>query len=135
MAKTRLLRDAFAHFGTRAHNPRWSWSARSDDKKTVVLTIWTDRLGNLKQRPLIYDNHGDNVWSWTKKPGNRERIDLLKWARDHCDGRFCVVFVVARDEHESPRRIKDRYPEPNLVMRLIDLDEDTGEFRAESVSG
>jgi hypothetical protein len=136
MARTFLLRDAFAHFGgARGRNSRWSWSAITADKKTVVVTIWTDRLGDLKQRPLIYDNYGDNVKAWTKKPGNRERIDYLKLARDHCDGRFRVVFVVARDEHESPRRIRDRYPEPNLVMRLTDLDEQTGEFRAESVSG
>ena len=135
MARTRLLRDAFAHFGARAHSPRWSWSAVTADKKTVVLTIWTDRVGDLKQRPLIHDNYGDNVQDWTKKRGNRERIDHLKWARDHCDGRFRVIFVVALDKHESPRRIKDRYPEPNLIMQLTDLDEETGEFRAESVSG
>ncbi len=134
MARTRL-RDAFAHFGARARNHVWGWSACSADGKTVVVTFWKDHLSDLKQRPVVYDIYGKDVHLWTKKHGNRDRINKLKWARDHCNGRFRVVITVARDEQEYPRKIRDCYPEPNLVMRLTDLDEETGEFRAESVSG
>lgn len=66
-------------------------------------------------------------------PGNRERIENLKWARDHCDGLFRVVVTVARDTKEIPRHIADCFPKPNLVMRITDLDEETGEFRAVSM--
>ena len=129
------LADAFDYFGACRKNPRWSWSGRSLDGETVVLTLWKDQITDLKQRPVVCDNYGKNVHLWTKKPGNRERIENLIWARDHCNARFRVILVTARDEHKQPRTIKDCYPDPHLVMQLTDLDEETGEFCAESVSG
>jgi len=39
--------DAFAYFGAQGKNPRWSWSARSADGKTVVLTMWQDEFRQL----------------------------------------------------------------------------------------
>lgn len=63
------------------------------------------------------------------RPGNGERLENLKWARDHCDGLFRVVITVAKDEKAHPREIAECYPR-DLLMRLVDLDEATGEFRA-----
>jgi hypothetical protein len=40
--KSMSLTAAFAHFGTRPANPRWSWSAVSEDGGTVVLALWRD---------------------------------------------------------------------------------------------
>jgi hypothetical protein len=42
--------------------------------------------------------------------------------------------LTAKDPTASPRSIAERYPHPTLVMRLTDLDETTGDFRAESIS-
>jgi hypothetical protein len=42
--------------------------------------------------------------------------------------------ITPKDPTARPRSIARRYPHPTLVMKLIDLDETTGEFRAESVS-
>jgi hypothetical protein len=38
--------------------------------------------------------------------------------------------VRARDIDAVPREIADRYPDDGIVMRLVDLDEQTGEFSA-----
>src|ERR1019366_2706519 len=42
MPKKWGLAEAFAHFGATGRNQRWSWSARSADGKTVVITLWRD---------------------------------------------------------------------------------------------
>jgi hypothetical protein len=48
------LAEAFAHFGAAGKNQRWSWSARSADGRTVVLTVWKDGL-NYTRKPIVYD--------------------------------------------------------------------------------
>lgn len=127
----RRLSDAFAYFdGAKARNPRWGWSARSPDGQTVVLTLWEDRISE-DGNTVIYN---DPVETGKHKPGNKDRIKNLIWARDHCEGQFRVVVTVARDTKARPRSIAKRYPHKTLVMKLTELDENTGAFRAKSVS-
>jgi hypothetical protein len=133
MPKDITLQESFAHFSARGSNPRWSWSARSDNGDTVVLTLWKDRL-RYSPAGVAYDEFGTaRAEGWMDRPGNRERLANLKWARDHCDGLFKVVVVVAEDTAAQPRKIKECFPQAKLLMRLTDLDESTGEFRAISV--
>ena len=114
-------------------NSRWSWSARSADGKIVVMTLWQDLL-SYRNDAIVYDTFGRNdLHQWMNTPGNRERIDNLKWARDHCDGLFRVVITVAKDVNASPREIAKCFPQERMLMRLVELNEDTGEFRAENV--
>jgi hypothetical protein len=63
--------------------------------------------------------------------GNGERIENLKWAKEHADGKFWVVIATVVDKDADVRKIAEAYARPEIVMRLTDLDEDTGEFRAE----
>jgi len=49
------LAKAFAHFNATARSKRWSWTARSADGKTVVITLWEDRL-NLRGKPIVYSD-------------------------------------------------------------------------------
>jgi hypothetical protein len=135
MAENWTLTKAFAFFyGVRARNPLWGWSARSPDGRTVVITLWEDEItrdGNT----VIADMFGhERLHLWTDKLGNRDRIKNLVWARDRCDGLFRVVMTVAKDTKARPRAIAKCYPHKTLVMKLIKLNENTGEFRAESVS-
>ncbi len=124
------LAKAFAHFGAVGKNQRWSWSARTRDGKTVVMTLWKDHL-NYSNKPVVYDTFNQqSLTRWTDLPGNRERIENLKWARDHCDGLFRVVIAVAKDVTAVPREIADCFPQDRILMRITDLNEDTGEFRA-----
>jgi len=118
------LAEAFAFFGTYPANPRWSWSAVSPDSKAVAVTIWEDHVGV----DGSIDARGPG--NWMSLPGNRERARNLAIARDHCGGLFHVVWVTARDRNEEPRRIAGRYPEEDFMMKLVVLDESTGEFSA-----
>ena len=125
------LREAYGVYGVAPKNPRWSWSARSDDGGVVVLALWTDRM-DWKSRPRVYDDFGrHDLADRDSQPGNVERIENLRHARDHCEGLFRVVLVEPVDRDSRPRRIKDRWAKPELLMRLVRLDEETGEFRAE----
>jgi len=126
------LADCFAHFGATGKNQRWSWSARSDDGKVVVITLWQDFF-DYRSHPIVYDTFGRSDLPEWNNPGNRERLENLRWARDHCDGLFRVVITVAEDIKSSPRKIARCFPQDRMVMKLLDLNEQTGEFRAINV--
>ena len=127
------LTECFAWFGTRPANIRWGWSARDEATGIVVLTLWTDQLCVAADGTIVYDVRArDDLEWWRRRPGNRERLANLRWARDHADGRFRAVVVTCERTDAYVRRITGRYPEPALVMRLTDLT-DAGEFRAEGV--
>lgn len=128
------LNECFAHFGAAGANPRWNWSARSADGETVVITLWKDRITS-NGREVTYHDFGIDAQSWQSRPGNRERLENLKWARDRCDGYFKTVITIAKDEAEQPRRIAECYPQPRFRMRVTELNETTGEFRAEHIPG
>jgi Protein NO VEIN, C-terminal len=130
MAKRWTHKSAFEFYGARASNPRWSWSARSSDGAIVVLTLWKDELRRRNGKTIYVAKRRSSGSNWINRAGNRERLENLKWARDHCKGLFHVVLAVAEDEHASPRRILRCNPRPDLVMRITYLDEETGEFRA-----
>lgn len=125
--KVTTLAEAFAFFGTYPANARWSWSGVSPDGKTVAVTIWEHEVG---ADGSIDDFGHPDLASWTSKPGNRERIRNLMLARDNCGGLFHVIWVTARDLNEDPWRIAGRWPEEDFMMKLVDLDESTGEFSA-----
>jgi hypothetical protein len=125
--------EAFSHFGVSAKNDRWSWSARSADGKTVVVTFWKDRF-DYKTNPVSYSTFGlDTLPDWIDSLGNRERIENLKWARANCDGILRVVITEAIDVRASPRQIANAYPQERLLMKLVALNEATGEFSAVNV--
>lgn len=125
---------AFAYFGTKLTNVRWSWSARSDDGKTVVLSLWSDRF-RWKDKPLRYDGR-ERVLpdDWMSRPGMLERLENLRWARDNCGGLFRVVLAIAVDTNAEPRDIATCFSK-DWVMRITELNEETGEFQAVLVEG
>jgi len=119
--------EAFAYWGAKGKNSRWSWSARSTDGHTVVITLWKDQLKS-HQGQIVYSTlHHANL---SKDPGKTERIENLIWAEDHCDGRFRVVITVAEDENARPRKIAYCYPKEDWIMKIAELNRETGEFRA-----
>ena len=122
---------AYAHFGVVLKNEQWSWSGRAADGR-VVLSIWKEQI-DYKSKPPRYNLFGDSrLPIWRSKPGNHERIENLKWTRDGQGGVFQVVIITAVDITAEPRKIAEAYP-TKLTMRLIDLDESSGEFSAQVV--
>ncbi|MBZ8132607.1 hypothetical protein [Afifella sp. IM 167] len=124
---------AFAEFGAVASNPVWSWSARSPDGSVVVLTFWKDAL-IYSSGSAFYDDTG---WEpeQISQAGNRERMENIRWALEHLGGVVRAVIVEAEDPQAKPRSIKVCFPQKQLRMRITHFDQETGEFRAESVAG
>jgi hypothetical protein len=58
-------------------------------------------------------------------------MENLAHARDHCDRLFRVVMSVDKDG--APHKIHRCWPEPDLVMKIIEMSPEAGEFHAESV--
>jgi hypothetical protein len=135
MARKWTRTEAFGHFGVALTNTRWSWSGRTPNGKTVVLALWSDRFCP-KTVPLQYKDHRFAPdQTRINRAGNRERLDNLLWARDHCNGLFRVVMGKPKDRDSDPREVDDSWPKDNIVMRIISLNEHTGEFSAEMVDG
>ncbi len=127
------LTAAFKEAGVTAKNPRWSWSARSEDGKVVVMTLWKDLI-DYKAKPISYNTFDrENLSAWVDRLGNRERLENLKWVRNHCDGRFRVIITTAKDVKADRREIEDAHYQARMIMKLGELNEITGEFRAVNV--
>lgn len=124
--------EAFAFFGAKGANSRWSWSAKSEDEKIIVLTLWQDELKPEGKKWIYHAKARGDFTEWLQKPGNKERLENLKLAKNNCDGLFRVVVAIAKDTAAIPRAIKECFPHPKLVMRITELNEETGEFRAVS---
>jgi hypothetical protein len=128
MSKEWTHSGAFAHFGASPRNIQWSWSAKSADGKTVVLTLWKDKITRRDGRVLYeWGVLPDQV---RRRPGFSELMENLAWARDHCNGRFRVIIAKAKDERADPRSIEECYP-VKWAMKLIEFDPIAGTFTAE----
>jgi hypothetical protein len=87
---------------------------------TVVITLWQDQL-SLQGDKIVYDDTGASQAAWRKSPASNERLENLKWARDHCYGRFRTLVTVAADTNATPRSIAACYLQPELWMKLTSL--------------
>lgn len=126
--------EAYAALGAALKNERWAWSGHSADGTVVVLTLWDDKLRRLDDGAVRYDIFdAPDLDAWRSKRGNRERIRDLVMARDRCDGLFRVVIGRANETGNAMLEGSVYEAAPDITMRLIDLDEATGEFSAESV--
>ena len=124
--------EAYAALGAALKNERWAWSGHGEDGTTVVVTLWADKLRDVPGGGHRYDLFdAPDLDAWRTKRGNRERIRDLALARDRADGLFRVV--IGRANEAGDAMLEGSVYEPSdIVMRLIDLDESTGEFSAES---
>ena len=126
--------EAYASFGAELKNERWSWSGHTPGGTTVVVTLWQDKIRPV-EGGIRYDIYDDpDLETWRTKRGNRERIRDLVLARERCDGLFRVVVGRANDTGDAMLEGSFYEARPDLTMRLIDLDQKTGAFSAESES-
>ncbi len=126
------LSEAFGFFNTKLRNARLDLSARNEADKTVVLALWRDQLDYSKRPAVSYRlrRSGAKMPDWLELPVNRTRLDDLRWAREHCEGCFRVVIIEATDPAAEPRSIAGASPQQTMVMKITELDEETGEFTA-----
>jgi hypothetical protein len=104
------------------------------DRRRIAggLAVWKDHF-NYKSRPISYSDFNDpKLPIWAGRPGNKERIENLKWAREHCGGKFRVVIGVSKNIDAETRETIAAY-ETKMIMRIVEFNEATGELRAEMV--
>ncbi|MDP2131664.1 MAG: hypothetical protein U0975_06245 [Erythrobacter sp.] len=130
MPRTTTLTDAFAYFGATTHNVRQAWSAMTPDGKAVVLTIWDHKKGD--DGSVDYFDPDRHV-RWNRRWGNRERKRHIRHALENCDGKFRVIWVVARDPKADPKTIRDRIADPHTIMQITRYCDETGEFAARPI--
>ena len=132
-------RDGFAYFGAVQKNGRWSWAAKTPQNDRVVISIWHDQMmggwgsnSYLDTRELSGVDGDPSTWS---QLGNRDRIELLKHARDALGGVLYVLIFQAKEplfkrkfESATPWQSSDGRVHR---MKLVYLAEDTGHFRVE----
>lgn len=132
MAKT-YHSDCFAFFNVVPKNTRWSWSGRSADGQDVAVTLWQDRF---EEKGRIYRSwKTDRPGEWKSRPGFVELIENLAHARNNLDGKVHVILATAKDKEAVPRSIERSFPQPNLKMRVTELDESEGTFVLERIDG
>lgn len=129
MAKRWTHSEAFAHFGTTPRNVQWSWSARNEESGTVVVTFWQDEFSRRDNR-LMYARPAAEP-DLRRRPGFKELMENLAWARDHCAGQLKVIVAKAKDVNANPRSIRECFPS-KMLMRLVELDTSSGAFLAET---
>ncbi len=118
--------ECFDFFGVVPKNTRWSWSGRRGDGSVVAVRLWQDRF---EEGGRVYRSWAtDKPDEWRSRPGFVELIENLVLARDHLSGEVEVIIVVAKDKSASPRSIDRSFPQSDLRMRVIELDENEGTF-------
>lgn len=123
--------ECFEFFGVLPRNPRWSWSGRSADGRDVAVTLWQDRI---EEKGRLYRSwKTDRPGEWRSRPGFVELIEDLVHARDHLDGLVHVILATPKDKVAVPRSIARSFPQPNLKMRIVELDDQEGTFLLERV--
>jgi hypothetical protein len=121
---------AFRFYNAKPSNLNWSWSARSADGKTVVVTLWKHEFRGPAGK-MVYARSG--LGNWHDGNGSRTFIKDLVWSLANCAG-IVRVIVVTRDWSVSPCvRTAECYPQKNLMMRITHVDLETGAFRLEQV--
>ena len=103
-----------------------SWSGVSDDMRTVAVVLWQDGVKG-RGGELTYHDDDDLGAEWRNRIGNQRRIQHLKHAVEHLDGRFRAMLMRTR------ARLRRCFPQEGVIWVIDYLDEPTGAFRAHIV--
>jgi hypothetical protein len=97
--------------------------------KTVAVCFWKDRLRN-ENGKLAYVIPETPTAGERQRPGLKQRMKDLEFARDHCGGLVHIIILIAKDVNAQTRSIADCYP-TSMVMKVVELDPKTGAARLE----
>ena len=127
-------KDAFARFGVKQKNEIWSWSGLSEDKSTVVLTVWSDQCEwNKVTKSFQWSTFGCDNDRWIYRTGNKARIQDIEYALSNHEGRFRAIRIDPQKELLPERSIKAVHPVMHLEWLITDFDPLTGECSGRSI--
>jgi hypothetical protein len=127
-------KEAFAVFGIKQTNERWSWAGIREDKSLVALTIWTDQRnygGSGKWETSVF---GMNNPIWKDSPGNNERIRIIKYCIENLDGKFRAIWMEPEKKNvmDATREYISAKPEKKSWFKIRDFNQETGEFSSDN---
>ncbi len=119
--------EAFAYYELTPRNIRWSWSACDKSRRLMAMTFWEDEF---ESDGSYCDRRPPHPWAGKKpaSPGNSERLEHLKWAREEAID-IRVIVVTAKDPSKFPHQVKMHRVEPEMIMRVADGPDDDDHFR------
>ena len=94
----------FEKLGAPLRNIRWSWGAVSESGN-VYLAVWEDEFRRIKGKKAVWITYNEVFAGKPGKPGYRERLRHVDFIEGGA-GCFCIL-CIAKDKHESPRRISN----------------------------
>jgi len=133
--ETMNKKEAFAYFGIKQTNERWSWSGISANKDLVVLTIWSDQKKFNKQTKTFQTStFNQNNEMWINDLGNKERMELIQYCIDNLDSKFRAIFATPTNPGviDETRDWKKGMPYDKQWFKLTKFNSQTGEFESES---
>ena len=127
-------KEAFAFFGIKQTNERWSWAGIRDDKSLVALTIWNDQKDYESGGKWETSVFGMNNPIWKDSKGNKERIKIIKYCIENLDGKFRVIWMEPKERGvmDETREYLWANPEKKSWFKIRDFDEETGEFSSDN---
>ena len=127
-------KEAFAFFGIKQTNERWSWAGIREDKSLVALTIWNDQKKYHRSGKWKTSVFGMNNPIWKDSPGNKERIEIIKYCIENLDGKFRVIWMEPKERNvmDATREYLWARPEEKSWFKIRDFDEETGEFSSDN---
>jgi hypothetical protein len=124
---------AFTVYGIHLKTP-YSWAGKRQSDGAIGITLWSHELDYSQKPPLYTTGARDPKNDWTKRPDSKEKKLLLAEAITKFGGEFYVVMLTAEDVAENPLTIKNAHAATNMRGRVVTLDDETGEFTAETIS-
>ncbi len=120
--------EAYEHLGATTKD-RYAWSAQSPDRSVTVITLWEDEISYDGAKVIADTREHPTLESWRYSPRNKRRIKHLQdvWAGSR---EFRVIMLRSEAPAGTQRSAVARWPEDQLVMKLIDFKADTGEYLA-----
>lgn len=108
--------------GLEIKNNRWSWGARDDDRRIVVLFVWTDQILQRDGKRFVeVQRSPEKQIEADDRHGRTQRERHIKLIRD--DGYTCyLVMQHAKDPTASPRE-REWYSERlSIAGEIIELE-------------
>jgi hypothetical protein len=104
------------------HNTVWSWGATSEQRREVILRVWSDEIKLMEDERLVQLTLHSR-FAGGKNPGYHERLRHIELIKSNHKGYAIICEPV--DKNSTPRKIKS-YDRERLypISRIVEINGD-----------
>lgn len=112
----------FQYIAAPLHNTVWSWGAISEQRRDVILRVWSDEIKFIDNERLVQLTLHSR-FAGGKNPGYHERLRHIELIKSNHKG--YAVICEAADKNSNPRKIKS-YDRERLypITRIVKINGD-----------